>query len=149
MEYDMPGSRFLVFLTLFFALLGPSVAGQFADGDAAFKHKDYASALHIWQPLAEVGDTDAQYGLGLLYSSGLGLPQDYAEAAKWYRKSAKQGNGRAATNLGQLYTYGQGVRQDDLEAVAWYRKAASQGIGLAEYDLGLAYFSGRGVQKDA
>jgi TPR repeat protein len=33
----------------------------------------------------------AQWGLGVMYSEGLGVPQDYAEGVKWYRRAANQG----------------------------------------------------------
>src|SRR5437870_3839854 len=39
---------------------------------------------------ADQGNALAQYGLGLAYAGGKGVPQDYTEAAKWFRKSADQ-----------------------------------------------------------
>lgn len=38
---------------------------------------------------AEQGDARAQFGLGLMYDAGQGVPQDDSEAAKWYRKAAE------------------------------------------------------------
>ena len=38
-----------------------------ADAQAAFEQKDYATALRLWEPLAEQGDTQAQLGLANLY----------------------------------------------------------------------------------
>ena len=45
---------------------GPAVAGPFEDGEAAFSKGDYATALRLWQPLAQQGDARAQNGLGAL-----------------------------------------------------------------------------------
>jgi TPR repeat protein len=50
--------------------------------------------LREWQPLADQGDADAQFNLGVMYDRGDGIPQDYAEAAKWHRLAAEQGNFR-------------------------------------------------------
>ncbi len=58
-------------------LTGVAVAGPFEDGVAAYKRGDYATALRLWRPLAEQGDADAQFNLGLMYANGEGVPQDY------------------------------------------------------------------------
>ena len=49
---------------------------------------DYISNL---QELAEQGDADAQSGLGVMYATGVGVPQDYTEAVKWLRLAAEKG----------------------------------------------------------
>jgi hypothetical protein len=48
---------------------------------AAFGKDDYATALRLLRPLAEQGDADAQYNLGLMFADGRGVPQDYAATA--------------------------------------------------------------------
>ena len=40
--------------------------------------------------LAEQGDTEEQFNLGVTYANGHGVPQDHAEAARWYRLAADQ-----------------------------------------------------------
>jgi len=40
---------------------------DFNSGLDAYEDKDYATALRIWQPLAEAGDIDAQAMLGEMY----------------------------------------------------------------------------------
>ncbi len=119
--------------------------------------------------LAEEGDAEAQFDLGLIYqfagkyatgepvpfgisSTGENIvlegPRDYAEAARWYRKAADQGTGHAQVSLGEMYYRGQGVQQDYFGAVYWFRRAASQGHPSALYALGRSYFNGEGVVKD-
>ena len=44
------------------------------------------------QALAEQGDVEAQYSLGIDYDIGSGVQQDEAEAARWYRLAADQGH---------------------------------------------------------
>ena len=82
-------------------------------GMAAAERGDYAAAVEQFRPLADDGNVDAQYNLGLMYSHGLGVTQDHGEAARWYRLSADQGNVDAQINLGSLYDDGKGVPQDD------------------------------------
>ncbi len=99
--------------------------------------------------LAGLGNPDAQYNVGLMYSVGQGgVPQDYAEAIKWYHKAAEQGHARAQHNLGRMYDAGEGMPQDYAEAVKWYGKAAEQGHAGAQNNLCLKYVDGKGVQQD-
>ena len=77
--------------------------------------------------LAEKGDADAQYTLGLVYRTGAGLPRDYQAAAKWYRKAAEQGDTRAQIGLGVMYERGEGVPQDYKESYKWYNIVAAGG----------------------
>ena len=64
---------------------------------------DDASDFRQTLQLAEQGNADAQYNLGVMYDNGQGVRQDYAEAARWYRKAAEQGNAKAQYNLGSMY----------------------------------------------
>ena len=87
--------------------------------------------------LAQQGDPEAQFDLGLMYHFGYGVPQDYQEAIKWFRKAAEQGLVASQFNLGIMYDKGYGVPQDHKKAVKWYRKAAEQGYASAQSNLGL------------
>ncbi len=105
---------------------------------------EFADTMH----LAEQGNAAAQHTLGVMYSSGKGVPENYAEAVKWYRKAAAQGYAQAQNNLGLMYRYGRGVRRNRAEAVELYREAAMQGLGTAQYNLGTAYYKGVGVRQN-
>ena len=122
--------------------------GDLEDGYKAYEKKDYATALELWQPLAEEGVAKAKHYLGFMYQNGYGVEQDAREAVKWYRKAARQGYGKAQYNLGVMYEKGQGVLQDYEEAVKWYRKAARKGVAGAQTNLGLMYDLGHGVKQD-
>ena len=98
--------------------------------------------------LAEQGDADAQFNLGVMYANGEGVPQDEAEAVRWYRLSADQGNAFAQYDLGFRYAIGLGVPQDEAEAVRWYRLSADQGNADAQYNLGFSYSIGLGIPQD-
>tara|TARA_Y100000294_G_C8300892_1_gene234681 strand:- start:140 stop:523 length:384 start_codon:yes stop_codon:yes gene_type:complete len=76
--------------------------GGFQEGYDAVRRGDYATALKEWKPLAEQGDADAQYLLGLMYRNGLDVPEDYKLAVEWYRKSAEQGIKHARDAVSRL-----------------------------------------------
>ncbi len=139
----MIASLFLLLLSLL-----PAGAKPLTDAAKAFSRGDYESAYRLIKPFAEQGLPVAQFNLGLLYETGLGVPQDYAEAVKWYRKAADQGHVFAQSCLGVMYALGQGVPQDYAEAVKWYGKAAEQDHAPAQYNLGFLYENGLGVPQD-
>ncbi len=92
---------------------------------------DYATALKEWRPLAEQGDAEAQYALGVIYNHARGVPQDYEKAFHWYSKAAAQGLAMAQSKLGMMYGLGRGVPQDYVLAHLWMSLAAAQGIEQA------------------
>ena len=100
----------------------------------AFDRANYATALGIWLPKANEGDSEAQTYVGEVYEKGLGTAPDYQKAVIWYRKAAEQGYSTAQINLGYLYEKGLGVEQDLIVALNWYRKAS----GLENTDLAFA-----------
>lgn len=137
-------------LLVLFAVLLPAAAGAgpLEDAAVAYSRKDYATALRIWLPLADLGNPAAQFNVGLMYDNGQGVAQDYAAAVKWYRLAAVQGDAQAQYNLGFMYDNGQGTARDYAEAVKWYRLAAAQGDPRAQDSLGQLYANGQGVPKD-
>ena len=75
-------------LLISWLFLSANVAADFDDGVAAYNAGAYEIAFREWKPLAEQGDASAQFGLGVLYAQGEGVPQDDKEALKWYTKMA-------------------------------------------------------------
>ena len=70
--------------------------GPLAEGEAAYRRGDYATALRLWRPLADRGDADAQFNLGIAYNNGDGVPKDYARAYMWFSLAAAAGDPTAA-----------------------------------------------------
>jgi TPR repeat protein len=134
------------------ALLGPLCAGTvlagYEEGEAALRSGDYETAFREYSNGAQLGDPNAQAGLGFLYDQGLGVAADHEKAVDWYRKAAEQGHVEAQAALGYFYAYGGGVPRDYGKAAEWFRKAAERGSTLGQFGLGLLYFSGNGVPKD-
>jgi TPR repeat protein len=98
---------------------------------------------------ADKGDAESQFGLGVAYAFGAGVPEDIKEALKWYRKAADQGKTAAQYYLGLAYARGKGVAKDSAEAAKWYRKAAEQGYAAAQFNLGWMYDTGDGIARDS
>lgn len=85
--------------------------------------------------LAENGDAEAQFQLGLKYSTGDGVAQDQVQAAAWYRKAAEQNHALAQFKLGLGFADGLGVERDATQAAFWFRRAANLGVAGAQFNL--------------
>ena len=121
---------------------------RYEAGLDAFNRQDYTNAVDVWRPLAEEGDTRAQYYLGVMCEEGNGVLEDDGEAVRWYRLAAEQGVAAAQNNLGWRCQNGFNIPEDDGEAVKWYTLAAEQGDADAQFLLGLMYYAGEGVSEN-
>lgn len=132
---------------------GSGVAGL-NEGIAAYKTGEYKTALGEFQPLAEQGDSTAQYHLGRMYRIGQGVTQDYKQAAAWYLKAADREtlfskapdleNPKAQLELASLYKQGLGVEKDRQRTVKFLVKAAAAGNAKAQARLGDIFLEGIG-----
>jgi TPR repeat protein len=102
-------------------------AASYREGIDAFAKGNFAVALDKLKPLAEHGNADAQFNLGLMYREGKGVPQDVKEATAWLSKAAEQGQAEAQENLGLSYAKGLGVERDWVQADKWFSIAAASG----------------------
>lgn len=123
-------------------------AGTYDSGFEALQANQQKTALEIWSPLANQGNADAQFGMGVLYYSGGGIEQNPKLAVEWFRKAADQGHAGAQFNLGNEYKRGAGLPQDDSKAAYWWKKAAQKGLLQAQYNLGMAHYFGSGIKQD-
>jgi uncharacterized protein len=139
-------AKLLRALVMLVVMGGAASAGLFEDAVAAYQRSDYATALRLWHLLAEQGDADAQFHLGVMYESSQGVLRSDAEAIKWYRKAAERDDAVAQFNLGVMYA--KGVSPNHAEAALWYRRAADHGLAGAQFNLGMMYVEGQGVSQD-
>jgi cell division septation protein DedD len=119
--------------------------GDVRAGIDAWAAQNYGEAIRIWRPLADRGDSDAQYNLAQAYFLGRGLPQNMALAEQWYERAARQGHPEATANYG-LLLFQNNRRQ---EAIPYLTRAADAGDARAQYVLGTALFNGDVVERDA
>jgi hypothetical protein len=97
---------------------------------------------------AEEGhDANAQFMLGLLAASGVGVEKNPVQAAKWMRLAATK-EPIAQALMGLYYFSGFGVEQDFTEASRYLRQAAEKDVPLAYGPLGGMYAGGFGVVQD-
>lgn len=103
---------------------------------------------HQFIRAAELGDTDAQYELGMYYMSGVGVGVDLEMAVFWLEKVAEKGFAKAQFQAGMCHH----LDYDDVLEVGrcayWFSKAAEQGHARAQYMYGSCYFVGDGVDQD-
>ncbi len=109
-------------LALAAVLVGISALGPLAACTGAQQTVDELRAL------AELGDAEAQFVLGVWHADGRGVLRDDGEAVRWYRLAADQGYDLAQAGLGLMYANGRSVPQDDVEAHLWLNLAAMQGL---------------------
>ena len=121
------------------SLLPVQAQASFTMGILKYVSRDYAAAHQAFVPLAEQGDSHAQYYLGQMYRNGEGVKQDFKQAFKWYKLAAQQGEVRSQHILGQMYHRGVGVIQNHGEAVRWYELAAAQGQVSSQTNLAFMY----------
>ena len=115
---------------------------------AACTARDDSPLVRQIRHLAESGDADSQYKLGLRYTNGYGVDQHYETAAQWFARAADQDHAAAQYMLGIAYYTGRGVGQDHRVGVGLFQKAADRGHARAQYQLGDAFANGRGVSRE-
>ena len=118
------------------ALLANSIAYADAVSDREMADR-YSQA-------AQSGDSEAQFYMGALYSSGVGRPRSDQEAFRWFSRAADQGHSHAMLVLAGLYAIGRGTSNDNLKAYKWayivsvgtrveeFRKGARQLMSVLE-----------------
>jgi TPR repeat protein len=103
--------------------IASSVRADVAAGWAAYTAEDYAAADQEWRPLADKGNRDAAFGLGMLAQ----VTGQEKMAAHWYEQAARRGLTAAQVLLGGMYAQGVGVPQDSVLAYAWLHRATVDG----------------------
>jgi TPR repeat protein len=89
-----------------------------------------------WRRLAEQGDAEGEYQLGMTYCCGFGPGHTDTIAYKWLCRAALQGHEQAQFQLGRMFGYGIKKRPFSTPQVAdvaymWYGLAAAQGDQVA------------------
>lgn len=96
----------------------------------------YDKAIAILRPLANDGDTRANFEIGYAYLHGLGVRQSYEWAITYFKNAADKGCGEASWHLGFLSQFGLGVSRDHLAALVYYKLATDAGYSKAHVNIG-------------
>lgn len=94
---------------------------------AEFKMAHYDAARTVWETLAEIGNGDALFNLGVMAEDGLGEARNVSKAEALYRSAAGVGNFKAQYRLGLLYAVGQVLPHDSAQARIYLGMAATHG----------------------
>ena len=108
------------------SLLAAAPASHASDSEQAFlaaEAGDYGKATAAWSALADAGNAEAQFNLGLMYHSGVVGDVNESEAVKWYQKSAQSGYSKAQEFLAVAYREGWfGLPRDKQQADFWLKQ---------------------------
>jgi len=88
---------------------------------------------------AQMGNSEAQYGLGAAYREGEGVERNVEKAFDWTKKSAENGFLDAEFNIAHMLHNGIGTAVDEKAAIEWYTIAADKGHVDAQHNLGNIY----------
>ena len=114
----------------------------------AYASGDVTRARSLWLPLADAGDPEAAFRLGLLSDLGKGVPEDAEAAFRWFLRAADAGYAAAEFNVAVMKDSGRGTPHDMAGAAEWYARAAARGNHRAQYNLALLYSDGDGVPRN-
>ena len=84
-------------------LFTSDVLAGLTEGVEAYELGDYATSTKEQRPLADQGNADAQFFMGLMYNSSHGVAPDHGRAVEWWGHAAAQGHVRAEYSLGHMY----------------------------------------------
>lgn len=144
----------VIIWSLLLVLPGVAHAQSQAEGElnrakAALQLRKYPEAAARFQKLAEAGDPVAQFYLGRMAATALGMPKDLPKAIHWWQRSAQRGYVESQAVLGFHYMQGLGVERNYAEAARWSRLAAERGHGGSAYNLAKLYREGgHGLRAD-
>jgi hypothetical protein len=150
------GLAIAVVVTVVCYLLGPLIEKHWLASSPSHESSLIQAAEAAWRPaaanrswhpaslpelrrLADQGDPDAQWQMGVRYHNGEDVQQDDAKAMGWFERAADQGQIDAQSHLGAYYWAGRGVPEDLYKAYFWSAIATAQGDEISKARLeGLA-----------
>jgi hypothetical protein len=122
------------------------------------EREDFVTGAQYLEKAAALENTRAQFDLGSLYASGLGVQQDHAKAAYWMGQAAKAGLVDAELEYGVTLINGRRVKQNGMEidvvkkneviGLKYLEAAAEKGNAVAQNRVARAYRFGVGVDYD-
>lgn len=100
------------------------------------------------QLMAQQGDPQAQFLLGMSYEYGDDVDENIDLAYKWYVSAAEKNHITAMSCLGDLLYMNTNYEMDIYRALQWYIPAAILGDIYSRYIIGNIFFYGEGVEKN-
>ncbi len=137
-------------LALFFLLvLPPSLAqADFASGIKAYDAEDDAVALRELLPLADAGNAEVQYKIGIIYDRNKGVPRNAVKAIAYFKRAASAGYVKAQYNLGVIFIEEKGSEKSVENGLIRLVRSANSGYLPAMFNLGAYHDIGEFVPVD-
>ncbi len=135
-------------------LIAPDASTEalLAKGRAAYQKppgaRNYKEALSSFTKAENLGSTEAEAWLGIMYLRGNGVPQNNTQAGNLITKAALANNPIGLRFMGILYQSGVVYPQNYETARAYYLKAIALNDANSFGRLGLMYLQGLGVSQD-
>jgi TPR repeat protein len=100
-----------------------------------------ADSFNAMVALANKGNAEAQYHVGMMHNNGIGTQQDPKQAFEWFQKATASGDPLGAYKLGCYYAgqFAGVVPSDSNEALKYKLVAAKAGYALAQNDVAVLY----------
>jgi len=96
------------------------------------------------EKLANRGDPDLMFMMGLIYLNGVNVPKNHHGAILWFKRAANRGHKKAFYAIKQVYT-----EHEEFEDLRdWYIHAAQNGDARAAHFLASMYHKGDKIPKD-
>jgi len=92
-------------------------------------------AIVLFNKSALLGNSIAQYNLGVYYLAGKETPADYKQALRWFLLSADQDNIESTFKLGLMYIRGLGVEKSEQRALHFFKLAAAMDHPSAKEEI--------------
>jgi uncharacterized protein len=100
-----------------------------------------ADTFNAMVALANKGDAEAQYHVGMMHNNGIGTQKDPRQAFEWFQKSTASNDPLGAYKLGCYYAgqFAGVVTTDTNEALKYKLISAKAGYALAQHDVAVLY----------
>ena len=137
---------FIALITLGFSscIFAQQNSTEYNQAASAYQNGNFAEAEKLWIDLADEGDANAQYALGIMHLKKEAQQPEDAIAFRYLVEAAKKQHVASMFNLGVAYWEGRGVSRQTEKALNWWEVAAQRDDAGAQYNLGLAYYIGEG-----
>ena len=112
-------------------------SGQSATTQHSIAQPPRPKSLPELRKLADQGDAEAQWQMGVRFHNAEGVPHDDAQAMQWFQRAAEQGHVTAQSALGAYYFAARGVPKDLSKAYFWSVIAMAQGDEISKGRLEL------------
>ena len=112
-------------------------SGQSVTDQHSVDQRPRPKSLAELRKLADQGDAEAQWQMGVRFHNGEGVPHDDAQAMQWFQRAAEQGHVTAQGALGAYYFAARGVPKDLSKAYFWSVIAMAQGDEISKGRLEL------------